>query len=52
MKLQRCFQEMINTIDWMDEIKVCVVTESVDDCYLRKVWCLFSLGHVVISLKL
>ena len=22
MKLQRCFQEMINTIDWMDEIKV------------------------------
>ena len=23
MKLQRCFQEMINTIDWMDEIKVC-----------------------------
>lgn len=24
MKLQRCFQEMINTIDWMDEIKVFV----------------------------
>ena len=22
MKLQRIFQEMINTIDWMDEIKV------------------------------
>ena len=36
MKLQRCFQEMINTIDWMDEIKVCAVTESVDDCFYRR----------------
>ena len=24
MKLQRIFQEMINAIDWMDEIKVAI----------------------------
>lgn len=27
---------MINTIDWMDEIKVYAVTESVDDCLYRR----------------
>lgn len=33
MKLQRGFQEMINTIDWMDEIKVRVVIDDVDDIW-------------------
>lgn len=28
MKLQRCFQEMINTIDWMDEIKMGLLSED------------------------
>lgn len=32
MKLQRCFQEMINTIDWMDEIKVFVQIVTESDC--------------------
>lgn len=40
MKLQRCFQEMINTIDWMDEIKVSVVKMSLDDSFFLQ--CMFS----------